>query len=164
MIPVVCELFINLQRVEGLGANPEAIIWVAASASTPISAAGAYQNVVASAWATDISINQNMSANLTTGTLEFTGTAARNFLMMGCFSVISTANSQLTASVFGRNDAPVTASEIERFIGTGADTGAVSMCHLVSANPGDRFSIMLTNKTGTARLIAKRLNLVVRAL
>lgn len=81
--------------------------------------------------------------------LTYTGTGTAQVFCSINYSITASGNSKVVATRFGKNGTTVTASEIQRKIGTGTDIGAAGQSAIIQMAPNDYVEFFVANTTDT---------------
>jgi hypothetical protein len=82
--------------------------------------------------------------------LQYEGRVRRAVILTAAVSLTAGANNILTKVVFAKNGTPIAGEAIPRFVGTGADVGAVPVVAFTDASATDYFELFVSNETNTA--------------
>lgn len=93
--------------------------------------------------------------------LTYGGTVARVVHVACSLSMTAAANNKLARLAIAKNGTIVTASEVQRFIATGADVGSTALHSMVSVDPTDYLEVWIANGTDNANMTLTYLNLFV---
>lgn len=99
----------------------------------------------------------------TNGQLRYIGAGTRACHVTCTVSMLSSANSQGSHWAIAKNGTVIASSEVERFIGTGADIGSATTHAFAEVVNGDYFSLYCYNSDWTVAqtLTAQRANMFV---
>jgi len=151
-------LFVAGGEVQAGGGGPVGQLVITATAETSIGSAGTYEYP---AGTIAVRLPTVDFSALSTPELKYKGNVARNFRVTCALSMDAAANSKLTAVAPTINGVAQTDFEIERFISTGANEGAVMISAFLSANVSATIGVKISNKTDATNLTAGRLVLTV---
>lgn len=153
-------LSVNGENVKGAGAS--GAIYTQSPGQTVITTATSYVKVSATTTAvSSVLANFDMPAN---GRLRYTGTDTRKFSIAAYWSATCTTNSQILGAAISKNGNVLPSSIIERKIGTGGDVGAAALGCITDMKTNDYIEVFVTNYSGTAAVLTKRLGLKVEEI
>jgi hypothetical protein len=100
----------------------------------------------------------DMSAN---NRLKYVAQATSHFVVTVALSMTAAGNNQLTTLSVAKNGTNIASSEVQRFIGTGADLGAAAVATIVELAQDDYLELFVANETGTGNLTVELMNFIV---
>lgn len=130
-----------------------AVETVIAAVDTPVKALGTTTLVTSPA-----AVDFTMPAN---NRLTYGGDSARTFFATAAISAIAAGNNKLLAFYLAKNGVVIPDSELRRFVGTGADEGAITIQALVSMTPTDYLELWVENQTDNVNLTVNKMSFVV---
>lgn len=100
----------------------------------------------------------------TNGQLRYIGVPDRVVDILGSFSIIGASNNQVLHFVLAKNGTPISAGEIKRKIGAGADVGAGMVHGLTSVSTNDYLTLEVRNETSPTNVTFETLEVFARGM
>lgn len=123
---------------------------------TPIPVSGTYYKIAGNTLAGDLT-----HFNHTTGRLTYTGTGGK-FLIVCSFSMQSSFNNRTISFKLGLSGVPCDCSRIDRYVSSGADSGACALSTIRSFTTGDYVEVFVTDLTSSGQITIRNINLSVK--
>ena len=135
-------------------------IYLASAQATTISAAGGYSK---SFGGTTLGTSANQDFSMTSDfTLRYTGAGEKTFSVQAAVSMSAAGNNKNVGMRLGKVAGGASKTEIYRFIGTGANTGAAVVQGLFELAQNQEVSLYLTNTTDTVAVTIHKLNMIAQ--
>lgn len=159
----VGSLFIGGSQVLPAGAGAIAEVYWTATATTSFAGAGTYTTIrgTTSAESTFL-VEFEHTSSAGEHEIKYIGAGTKSFHMHAHISFEVQGNSKLAAFRFAKNGTTLVKSQMQRFVGTGSDVGAVGLGTLVSLVSGDTVDVQMTNMTDTTEAVVKNMTIVVQ--
>jgi len=129
-----------------------------ASAETSIAVAGTYVKAAGTSTLSPDAHNWTMPQD---GRLTYGGTADRVVHLALTVSFTAASNNENIRMRIAKNGTTVARSEVQRFVGTGADVGSTALHHFDNVTPTDYFELWVTNMTDTTNLTVLQYNMFI---
>lgn len=133
-------------------------IHVTSASATTISDTTSYFDA-AGTYALDSGVDWDMDTN---GQLRYTGTPDRYVEATASFSVTAATNNQVLHFGIAKNGTELTASDIQRKVGTGADVGAGMVHGFTTVSTNDYLTVEVRNETSAANVTFETCELFAR--
>ena len=137
----------------------EIYVPAAASDAITISNTSDYFEASGMAWTLSATESHLFDESAGNGRLTYTGVADVVVRVSLSVSMTAVGNNQLLHFRIGKNTTPDDASEIIRFVGTGADIGSSATHLLTTLSTGDYVSMWARNETSTGNVSVEVANL-----
>lgn len=98
------------------------------------------------------------------GRLRYIGTERRDFTVHTVFSGTSSVNNKLFSFRFGVNGVTIPETQIDRFIGTGADVAAGALTAIIELEQNDYVELFVTIDSGTTTATATHVTVMTLAV
>lgn len=157
------EVYASAVVVNGAGVGPAVTsfgeIYLSSAQATTISAAGGYSEsfggtTLAASAQSDFDMPRDF-------TLRYTGSTEKNFRAAAHVSMSAAGNNKNVGMRLGKVAGGDSTTEIYRFIGTGANTGAASVGGVFKMAQNDTISLFVTNTTDTVAVTIHKCNMTV---
>ena len=134
-------------------------LWFSTAAETTISVAGTpvkcagTTTLVTDPAASDFTMPAN-------NRLTFGGDGTKHFLITAAVSMTAAGNNQRLSFYLAKNGTIIPSSEIIRWVGTGADIGALALQTMIEMDATDYVELWAENYTGTGNLTVEHATLI----
>lgn len=133
-------------------------IFVSSAAESTIDSQNVY---VKAAGTTTLSANSHNWSMPTDNRLTYGGTVARVVHIAASVSMTSAGNNKIAKLAIAKNGTVLEASEVQRFVSTGADVGSTALHAFTSVNPTDYLEVWIANGTDAVNMTLTTFNLFV---
>lgn len=138
-------LTVNGNAVVGVGGVAKAEIYLEATATTSIGSTGVYE-MIGGTFTADSNFLEGFSAK-STGEVVYQGTSDAIILVQFYLSLAAQAATTMTGMRIGKNGTTIAKSQMNRFISSADQAGAVSVGAYVEVSAGDTIAPFISNLT-----------------
>jgi hypothetical protein len=133
-------------------------MYISASAETSIANLNEWTLIAGTTTTGAVTENWTMSAN---NTMRLDSIVTRNVLVNCAISMTAAGNNKTYEIAFAKNGSVITASKIQRKIGTGLDVGSAALTHILQMDLNDTISVYVRNTTDDTNFTATAMNMTL---